>query len=59
MVAEAVFRSEEKAEAVFRSEEEAQSNQKFTASKSLFEGDWRFLTRVWDLDLDFGMVTGL
>ena len=32
MVAEAVFRSEEKAEAVFRSEEEAQSNQKLTAS---------------------------
>ena len=50
MVAEAVFRSEEKAEAVFRSEEEAQSNQKLTTSKSL-EG-WRFLTRVWDLDLD-------
>ena len=51
MVAEAVFRSEEKEEAVFGSEEEAQSNQKFTASKSLFEGYWRFLTRVWDLDL--------
>ena len=59
MVAEAVFRSEEKEEAVFGSEEEAQSNQKFTASKSLFEGYWRFLTRVWDLDLDFDMVTSL